>query len=311
MRGCIAEAFKSYGVATEAVWGDDPHRAAKVAAVRTGDLKVAVNCALLTEGFDAWQISCIVMARPTQSESLYTQMIGRATRIPDGIGNLNEARARGEYIPKEDCLIMDMVDVTTKHSLVTMPSLFGMNPAMDLKGRGVVKTVQELEALKHRKPTVDFTRVTEVDQLEAYAEQVDLLKVDYAPEIIQISQFMWHKTGEAYVLLLMGGESMTVLPDILNRWHIVGKINGCDVHDRRDTFEEAIREADAKVQIFGGRGTAAVAKRTLKKDGCDPSPAQLMLCQRLKIPVPPGATFGDIRRKLNQVIEERGWRRTS
>jgi ATP-dependent helicase IRC3 len=312
----LAKAFKSYGVAAEGVWGEDPDRADKVKYHMGGHLKVLVNCELLTEGHDDWRVQCIVNSRPTQSESLYTQIIGRGTRVPPskfmgGYDNLNAAREAKVDIPKETCLILDMVGNTSRHSLVTLPSLFGMSQEMDLKGQSIVEAVEKLEKLKQQKPAVDFSKVTEIDKLEAYAEQVDLFKVEYAPEIIQLSQFMWHKTGQAYVLLLLGGESLTVLPDMLDRWHIVGKINGCEVQDRRDTFEEAIREADTKVQIYGGRSTVACAKMSMKKDGGDPSPAQLLLCRRLKIDVPPGASFGDVRKKLNQRLGERKWRRTA
>ena len=35
-----------------------------------------MNCELLTEGFDEPGVDCILMARPTRSEGLYTQVWG-------------------------------------------------------------------------------------------------------------------------------------------------------------------------------------------------------------------------------------------
>jgi ATP-dependent helicase IRC3 len=311
----LTKAFKGYGVAAEGVWGDDPDRADKVKYHMAGQLKVLINCELLTEGHDDWRVQCIVNSRPTQSEGLYTQIIGRGTRIPkkqfmEGYDNLNDARAAGVFIPKETCLVLDMVGNTSRHSLVTLPSLFGMSHEMDLKGKSVVEAVEKLEELKQKKPSVDFSKVTEIDKLEAYAEQVDLFKVEYTPEILQFSQFMWHKVGQCYVLLLLGGESLTVMPDLLDRWHIVGSIKGCEIQDRRDSLEEAIREADAKIQIYGNKKMALCAQRKMKMDDGPPSATQLLLCKRVKVDVPPGATFGDIRRKLNQRFEELNrWRK--
>jgi DNA repair protein RadD len=50
-------------------------------------LQVIVNFAILTTGFDAPQTNVVVVARPTQSVVLYSQMIGRAMRGPRVNGN--------------------------------------------------------------------------------------------------------------------------------------------------------------------------------------------------------------------------------
>ena len=56
-----------HGIKSEAVWGDDPDRKTKLDKHKAGVLQVLTNCEVLTEGYDDWAISCIVMARPTQS----------------------------------------------------------------------------------------------------------------------------------------------------------------------------------------------------------------------------------------------------
>jgi superfamily II DNA or RNA helicase len=48
---------------------------------------VLCNFGILTTGFDAPEISCAVIARPTDSLVLYSQMIGRAIRGPKSGGN--------------------------------------------------------------------------------------------------------------------------------------------------------------------------------------------------------------------------------
>jgi hypothetical protein len=68
---------------------------------------------LLTEGFDCPPVDCIVTARPTKSTALYTQQIGRGTRIHPG---------------KRDCLILDVVGQAGRHDLVTAAGLFGVTP---------------------------------------------------------------------------------------------------------------------------------------------------------------------------------------
>lgn len=56
------------------------------------DLKFLVNVSVLTTGFDAPHVDLIAVLRPTESVSLYQQIVGRGLRLFPG---------------KEDCLILD------------------------------------------------------------------------------------------------------------------------------------------------------------------------------------------------------------
>ena len=69
----------------------------------SGEIKVVCNVGCLTKGVD-WAIGCIVLARPTKSEMLYVQMVGRGLRVNDGI---------------PDCIILDHADNTLRMGLVT------------------------------------------------------------------------------------------------------------------------------------------------------------------------------------------------
>lgn len=67
-------------------------RTALIEAFKARELKYLVNVAVLTTGFDAPHVDLIAILRPTESISLYQQMIGRGLRLSPG---------------KEDCLILD------------------------------------------------------------------------------------------------------------------------------------------------------------------------------------------------------------
>ena len=58
-----------------------------------GTLNALINVDVATEGFDLPDASCVVMARPTLSEALYLQMVGRGLR-PKSDGG--------------DCLVLDL-----------------------------------------------------------------------------------------------------------------------------------------------------------------------------------------------------------
>jgi DNA repair protein RadD len=80
------EGFKTAGIAAEMVTGkmDSTERRAKMEAFRTGKIKVLVNVAILTEGFNDPATSCIILARPVGSVGLYLQIIGRGLRLHAG-----------------------------------------------------------------------------------------------------------------------------------------------------------------------------------------------------------------------------------
>src|SRR6185295_5575266 len=104
----LAAEFQARGIACCAVWGDmlaeDRERA--ISNLKHGKMQFVTSCGVLTEGFDEASLSCVVMARPTKSKSLYIQCIGRGLRI---------------YPSKENCLVLDFTD--RFHNLDSVMSL--------------------------------------------------------------------------------------------------------------------------------------------------------------------------------------------
>lgn len=88
-----------------------------------------VNVGVATEGFDDPGIKCVVLARPTKSRSLFTQMIGRGTRPLPGIVDLyDEAMERKDGIlqsAKPSVEIIDFVGNAGRHKLVTAADILG------------------------------------------------------------------------------------------------------------------------------------------------------------------------------------------
>jgi DNA repair protein RadD len=81
---CMAFLLRQQGVAAAFVCGAtrDVSRRKIVGDFKTGVVKVLCNCEVLTTGFDAPKVTHVVMARPTVSQVLYEQMIGRGLRGP-------------------------------------------------------------------------------------------------------------------------------------------------------------------------------------------------------------------------------------
>lgn len=126
----VAKVFCDHGFRAEAIYGkmDPKDRKEVIHRLRTGETQVIVNCLVLTEGFDEPSVDCIVIARPTKSESLYIQMMGRGTRLHPG---------------KSDCLIIDFTGINYNHKQVTFPTLFGL-PLHALQKKTLVEAVEEI-----------------------------------------------------------------------------------------------------------------------------------------------------------------------
>ena len=206
----VSEMFKQYGVKAEVVWGVDPERADKIARLGSGDIQVLCNCNVLTEGFDMWQVGCIVLARPTKSSVLYVQMCGRSTRLQEGTGNLIEALKKNQNI-KKDALIIDIADVSSKHSLVTLPTLMGMNGTLDLSGKSLVGAIKSIEEAQKQYSHIDFSSLKNIDQLQTFIESVNLFEIKFPPEVEECSKLSWHTSADGgFILLLPNREEVRI-----------------------------------------------------------------------------------------------------
>lgn len=87
----LATVLRARGHWAYAVTGETPsnERARIIAKFKevSDDPRIIVNYGVLTTGFDAPQTSAALIARPTKSLVLFSQMVGRATRGPRAGGN--------------------------------------------------------------------------------------------------------------------------------------------------------------------------------------------------------------------------------
>lgn len=81
---CMAYLLREKSVPAAVVSGAtrEATRRRTVERFRRGELRVLCNCEVLTTGFDAPRVSHVAMARPTVSQVLYEQMVGRGLRGP-------------------------------------------------------------------------------------------------------------------------------------------------------------------------------------------------------------------------------------
>ena len=106
----IADALTAQGMSAEAVTGSMSYadRQPVYARYRSGETRALVTVMVLTEGADFPMCDAVVIARPTQSQNLYSQMVGRALRTAPG---------------KDHALVVDLVGTSRVLKLVTVASL--------------------------------------------------------------------------------------------------------------------------------------------------------------------------------------------
>ena len=304
----LAKLFNEAGIRTEAIWGSDPERAEKLAAHKAGDLKGLFNCQILTEGYDDWSVRAIILARPTQSTALLTQMLGRGTRIPPGVENLLVAARDGVELPKTDCLVLEVADILGRHRLATFPTLFGFGQQTDLKGQSVTAFMPAVEELLEQKPYLDFSQLPSLDELQTYAHQIELFEETSVPELDGLSQYNWHKSGEgAYVLSLPGSDYLFVVQDYLGNYTVHGKLRQYSVCSSTKELASAIDEADYYVNLCGGNRYRYHSNKKQTRDEQSPSEMLKQMARDRNLVIPPGTTHGQLRRVLSRLIAEEKW----
>ena len=115
-----------------------------------GDWQVICNAQLLTTGWDEPSVDCVYILRPTKSLVMYSQMVGRGTRIHPG---------------KENLLLLDPLYLSDRHDLI--------RPA-----RLVARTEEEATSIQDKldvgesSDLLDTRKEAEADRLKAMADQL-------------------------------------------------------------------------------------------------------------------------------------------
>lgn len=176
-----AEALNAAGVNTAVISGETPRdeRRRAYEDFRTGRVQVLSNCMVLTEGFDAPWAEVAVIARPTQSAPLYTQMVGRVLRT---------------YPGKTEALVLDLVGASSNK----LRTIIDLEP-------GAVESVRSGETLADAvvREAEEANRVIPAKSLafSLKAREVDMFAG---------SKAAWHRTDKG-VLFIDAGQGRVVL----------------------------------------------------------------------------------------------------
>lgn len=246
------------GIPAAAISGETPReeRRSIFERFRLGETQVLVNCMVLTEGFDAPWASCAVIARPTQSQPLYVQMVGRVLR-PWTEGG------------KKDALVLNMNGAGGKLS-----TLIDLEP-------GVVESVKEGETLTEaveREEKEGQGRITAGHPAFGLSfKEVDLFAASHAA---------WLSTREGVRFLGAGEFTFFLWPSKLEpgTWDVCWISKTGDAHKTGHcglTLDMAMSWGEAEAESLSSFSTLRTASWRRRK--APPSEAQLNTAYRLGI----------------------------
>ncbi|MBM4291993.1 MAG: DEAD/DEAH box helicase [Deltaproteobacteria bacterium] len=283
----LAEALRDLGVPAAAVHGElrAAERAALLRDFREGALQVITNVGVLTEGFDDPGVSCVAMARPTRSEGLYVQCVGRGMRLAEG---------------KRDCLVLDFVDLSALR-LVTLPTLVGVPVEVDFEGREAGEAAAAYWRLVDEHPGFEWEAAAiTLTELQERARAFDPLRLRLSPEVRAISQNGWVSLGQRGLALSFSrdGESFSELLVLQTseggkrRYQLT--LDGREV-GRAARVEEAVEASDFEV---GRMGHLAVETASCYAPWrAEPAPPELARELGRQLPYPP-RTLEDVFRAM-------------
>lgn len=117
--------LNTVGFRAAEVNGESQDRAEILADFDNDKYNVLCNSMLLTEGWDCPSVDCVVVLRPTKVRSLYSQMVGRGTRL---------------YPGKTELLLLDFLWHTERHELCHPAHLIAENEEI---AKAMTKQIEE------------------------------------------------------------------------------------------------------------------------------------------------------------------------
>jgi superfamily II DNA or RNA helicase len=262
----LAEKFREGGLRAEAADGGTKkeRRADILKRFRKGELDVLVNVGLYTEGLDVPQVSCIHQVRPTKSDGLYVQIIGRALRTAPG---------------KDSALILDYCPVEARN-ICMLGDVLGV----DMRKDAYIKDDQEVGAV-----IAGFTFDGNVKWLLGDPAEIISRELDY----MELSPFSWHR-GDGWLTLGLGEASdgkertLAISPvdaDGFVRLYIVARArynrSGSTTEIvQRGTFEVVSEEAQRWIEKYGNIALVSKERDWRKQAASD---AQRSFATALKV----------------------------
>lgn len=232
----VVDEFKSEGIYCKGLDStyNKEDRAAIIAEFKSGKLPVLVNCGVLTTGFDHEAVDCVMLARPTKSKILYTQIIGRGLRLADG---------------KEDCLIIDINDIVRTHDLLSMSTIFDMPIKHGETVRKAITRIKKEKEDEEKRKAEEEKRKLEreklkLEEMRIRAEQIKLFNRDMKSKL-ESRKYDFFRVDNLTYALSYAVNVHYVLEDNQNKFIIYNVVT-----DKTDKRAEYITETESLIDAI-------------------------------------------------------------
>lgn len=148
------------GFSAAEVNGNSSERSEILTDFENGKYNVLCNSMLLTEGWDCPSVDCVIVLRPTKVRSLYSQMVGRGTRLYEG---------------KTELLLLDFLWHTTRHELCRPACLICQNDEVADKMTEILEENQGF-AMDIEETASEAESEVVIQREEALAKQLNEMK---------------------------------------------------------------------------------------------------------------------------------------
>lgn len=208
LNGAIAEAYQKYAKGATLIFATSVKHAQDIAKKIPGAVAVTadtknrqylinkftnreipclVNCMIFTEGTDMPLVETVMIARPTQNSSLYTQMVGRGLRL---------------YPGKDKLTLIDLVGITGKANLCTAPSLLGidLNTVPKSKQDEIEGDLFDLPELINQK----------ADCIESWIRNVEIVDLWSKEQQYNLHNVNWFKMPNGDFVLNLKGRKIRI-----------------------------------------------------------------------------------------------------
>jgi len=290
----LALSFKESGIKTQLILGetDSEDRRTILENFKNGLIPVLINVGVLTEGFDEPSVQAIILARPTKSNLLYTQIVGRGTRTDTD---------------KQNCLIVDISDTTKGKKPMGLPTLLGLPPDFDLNGQDLLEVAKAYNELEYKSPTRAMQCLSP-DDIDFQFKQVDLfMPVPPSQVVLQYSKLIWTEMSEnIFRLTINDNESLTIYEDTLSRWTVEYYSNykkHKQLLGKTQDMREAFASSDAWIQEHRSASLALLDSNAAWRSD-SPTPAQTKALKRIGIAVTNEMTKGMASQILSKYYDE-------
>ena len=255
----LCQMANDMGMTARYVFGETEKsdRSGALKAHKNDEFTALMNCSVLTEGYNDPGMSFVAMCRPTQSTTFYTQAIGRALRpfpAPEVLAYMRSQGEEPQWI-KPYAILIDFCDLSSKHNLVTVGSIFGVGSKFDFKGKEVSK---EAKKIKEEVCKLDekiqasveehINDISSIEDLRSIVERINLLQPPtVSAEVAAISSLEWLKVAGKYEISLPSREVIRVTEDALG-FTVHRSVNGnSQIVAQKNSLEAAIKYAEDKL----------------------------------------------------------------